>query len=209
MLNVERWMFPGGSERSEGRARPTSFPRRYASGFTLIELILVMALLTILVSFAAPKLSQFFRGRTLNSEARRLLAVTRGGQSRAVSEGLPIDLWVDAEKGAFGLEAEPTFTTSDSKAEEFVLDTGVQIQVIHRATATPVTPLSRSRQTSTASTPRTVLARANLPAIRFLPDGSIGETSPQMLRLTGADGGSLWLAQARDGLCYEIRDTDK
>ena len=34
----------------------------------------------------------------------------------------------------------------------------------------------------------------DLPTIRFLPDGSVGEGSPQMLRLTSSDGGSLWLA---------------
>ncbi|MCX6930914.1 MAG: prepilin-type N-terminal cleavage/methylation domain-containing protein, partial [Verrucomicrobia bacterium] len=64
------------------------------SAFTLIELILVMALLTIVISLTAPSLSKFFRGRTLDSEARRLLALTRSGQSRAVSEGMPMDLWV-------------------------------------------------------------------------------------------------------------------
>ena len=30
-----------------------------------------------------------------------------------------------------------------------------------------------------------------------------------MLHLTSGDGGSLWLAQARDGLSYEIRSTDE
>jgi len=48
-----------------------------------------------------------------------------------------------------------------------------------------------------------------LPTIRFLPDGSIGESSPQVLHLTSSDGGSLWLAQSRDGSNYEIRNTDQ
>ncbi len=61
---------------------------------------------------------------------------------------------------------------------------------------------------SIASTPRVVLARANLPAIRFLPDGSLGESSPQKLHLTSTDGGSVWLARSTDGLTYEIRTTD-
>ena len=38
--------------------------------FTLIELILVMALLVIVMAVSAPALSNFFRGRTLDSEAR-------------------------------------------------------------------------------------------------------------------------------------------
>jgi len=185
--------------------------RRQRSGFTLIELILVMALLTVVVSLTAPKLSRFFHGRTLDSEARRLLALTRSGQSRAVSEGVPMDLWVDAEKGEFGLEAEPSYETSDPKAVEFTLDSGLQIEVVAGVpAATPVSALNnRAREASRASAPRVVPARANLPTIRFLPDGSISETSPAKLQLTSSDGGSLWLAQSRDGLDYEIRSADE
>jgi len=180
-----------------------------SSAFTLIELILVMALLTIVISLTAPSLSRFFRGRTLDSEARRLLALTRSGESRAVAEGMPMDLWVDAAQGAFGLEAEPSFDTSDPKAMEFTLDSGLKIEVVNRTVVAPADTLNRNRRVSTASTPRVVLARSSLPTIRFLPDGSIGDNSPQMLCLTSTDGGSLWLAQSRDSLTYEIRTTDK
>ena len=44
-----------------------AFTRR--GGFTLIELVLVMALLVVAISVTAPVLSRFFRGRTLDSEA--------------------------------------------------------------------------------------------------------------------------------------------
>jgi len=167
-----------------------------------------MALLTVLVAVAAPKLSRFFHGRTLDSEARRLLALTRSGQSRAVSEGVPMDLWVDADKGEFGLAAEPSFETSDPKAVEFALDGHLQVEVVNRTVTAPTMTLNRARQASRASTPRVVPARAELPAIRFLPDGSLGETSPQKLHLTSSEGGSLWLAQSQDGLRYEIRTTE-
>src|ERR1700704_2983443 len=83
--------------------------RRGMRAFTLIELILVMTILAIAVSFTAPALANFFRGRSIEYEARRLLALTRHGQSRAVSEGLPMELWVDSSKGAYGLEAEPSY----------------------------------------------------------------------------------------------------
>src|SRR5436190_5276257 len=55
---------------------------RRRSGFTLIELIVVMTLLVAVISIALPSLGGFFRGRTLDSEARRLLSLTRQGQSR-------------------------------------------------------------------------------------------------------------------------------
>jgi len=170
-----------------------------------------MALLTIVISLTAPKLSRFFHGRTLDSEARRLLALTRSGQSRAVSEGVPMDLWVDAKDGAFGLEAEPSYDTSDPKAVDFTLDGGLQIEVVNRVVVAPANTvtMNRGQQASTASVPLVKLVHANLPTIRFLPDGSVGENSPQLLHLTSGDSGSLWLAQSRDGMTYEIRSTDK
>jgi prepilin-type N-terminal cleavage/methylation domain-containing protein len=193
-----------------GSERAARFAHQARRGFTLIELILVMALLTVVISLTAPKLSRFFHGRTLDSEARRLLALTRSGQSRAVSEGVPMDLWVDAEQGTFGLEAEPSYETSDPKRVDFTLDDGLQLEVVNKTTVVaPVNTMSRSRQASVASVPRVKLVHAGLPTIRFLPDGSIGESSPQMLHLTSNDSGSLWLAQSRDGLNYEIRSTDK
>ena len=200
--------------RPPARRLPTArtAPRRRPAlrgGFTLIELILVMALLTVVISLTAPRLSRFFHGRTLDSEARRLLALTRSGQSRAVSESVPMDLWVNAQDGTFGLEAERLYETDDSKAVEFTLDSGLQLEVVTRAVVTPTSTMSRSRLVnSTASVPRVTLVHANLPTIRFLPDGSIGESSPQKLHLASSDGGSLWLMQARDGLSYEIRSTD-
>ena len=197
-----------GQPASGSAARVTDQARR---GFTLIELILVMALLTIVISLTAPKLSRFFHGRTLDSEARRLLALTRSGQSRAVSEGMPMDLWVDAQQGAFGLQAEASYDTSDPKAVDFTLDGGLQLEVVNKTVAAPVNTvtMNRAQRASTASVPRVNLVHANLPTIRFLPDGSIGEASPQLLHLSSSDGGSLWLAQARDGVSYEIRSTDK
>src|SRR2546429_2845051 len=83
--------------------------------FTLIELMLVMAVLTIAVCIAAPALSHFFRGRSLESQARMLVALTRHAQSRAASEGLPMELWVDSQKSQVGLEAEPSYDQVDPK----------------------------------------------------------------------------------------------
>ncbi len=175
------------------------------SGFTLIELILVMTILAIAVSFTAPALANFFRGRTLDYEARRLLALTRQGQSRAVSEGLPMELWFDTSRGAYGLEAEPSYEPADSKASTFVLDNQMQIQI-----STLSSP-ALGNSVSSASTTVAAAQKSNhpsLPKIRFLPDGSISESSPQMLRVIGRDGMSLWLVLSRNRLNYEIHATN-
>ena len=187
------------------------FRAQVARAFTLIELILVMAILTMAVSVTAPTLSHFFRGRTLDAEARRILALTHSGQNRAVSEGIPIDLWVDANQGRVGLDAEPSFETSDSRAVEFDLDAGVQIEAVkNNIPTTTLTPVRSPLHPQTmASVPRVNLTHSALPTIRFLPDGSVSETSPQSLRLTGRDGVSLWVSLGQDKLSYEIRRTDQ
>ena len=157
--------------------------------FTLLELILVMTVLVVAVSVVAPSLSGSIRGRTLDLEARRLLALTHAGQSRAVSEGFPVLLWVDAQAGTYGMEEEATSLNADPKAMDFVLNGNLRISV-----------------------PNAVSVSAHghsLPAIRFLPDGSIDESSPGAVQVTGADGSVLWLVRSLDGANYEISVTSQ
>jgi len=162
----------------------------HASAFTLVELLLVLALLVVITSLVAPAMSNFIRGRALDSEARRLFALMHAGQSRAVSEGLPMMLWVDEKQGAYGLAAETPPSGSDPKAENLPVDENVRIAVLNVG-ATGLTTFQ------------------NLPAIRFLADGTIDENSPQTLRLTDARGNALWLVEARNRMGYEIRNTEK
>jgi type II secretion system protein H len=162
--------------------------------FTLIELILVLALLAIATSLVAPSLSNFFRGRALDSEARQLLSLTHAGQSRAISEGFPMLLWIDTPGRAYGLEEETPSRTgnaqyTDAKAEEFTFEAQLQIDAVN---ASPLPVNGR-----------------NLPAIRFLPDGTIDESSAGTVRLAAANGETLWLIQSTNRLSYEIRASDK
>ena len=165
-----------------------------------------MAVLTIAVCISAPALSHFFRGRSLDSQARMLLAMTRQGQSRAVSDGLPIELWVDAPNSAIGLEAEPSYEQTDSKALDFTLESNMRIEVVDTGLK-PASGLGLSSATGTAGTPKVTSRHAGLPRIRFLPDGTLGENSPMLLRLTSNEGDSIWVAQSRSRLNYEIRTT--
>jgi hypothetical protein len=47
----------------------------------------------------------------------------------------------------------------------------------------------------------------NLPAIRFLPDGTVDENSPQTLQLTDSAGVSRWLIETGNRMGYEISDS--
>jgi type II secretion system protein H len=163
---------------------------RHAAAFTLIELILVLALLVIITSLAAPPMASFIRGRAMDSEARRLMALMHAGQSRAVSEGMPMVLWVDEKQGAYGLQAETTGQAGDPKAENLSVDSTLQIAVLNTGLSAPTT-------------------FKNLPAIRFLADGTVDESSPQKLQLTDSTGFKRCLVETRNRTGYEISDTQQ
>ncbi len=176
------------------------------SAFTLIELILVMTILTIAVSITAPALANFFRGRTLDSEARRLLSLTRQGQSRAVAEGIPMELWFNTQQGRFGLEAEPGYDTSDPKAVDFPVDSDIRLEVVNMGKAAAASSFGPPGTSGAISEKPRRSNHPDLPKIRFMPDGTVDESSPPMLRLTGRDGTSIWVMQSRNRSSYEIRN---
>lgn len=194
-------------------SNPAAAARRRA--FTLVELLLVMTLLIVVISMGAPKLAAFFRGRTLDVESRRLLALTHQGQSRAVSEGQPIVLWLNAQSRTYGLAAEPSYETYDDKAVEFPLDKDLQMDMVRASVnvrASGSRPGGISGQTaqggqhSSAARNTATTPFSNLPQIRFLPDGSFDENSLQAVSLRDRDGTMRWLELARNGLNYEIRN---
>ena len=156
--------------------------------FTLIELILVLALLVIITSIAVPHMASFIRGRALDSEARRLMALMHVAQSRAVSEGMPMVLWIDEKGGSYGFQAETSGQNGDPKAESMTLDGTLGIGVTTTGATAPVT-------------------FRNLPAVRFLADGTIDENSPQTLKLVDSDGFSRAFVENSYHTGYEVYDT--
>ncbi|MGZ4974921.1 MAG: prepilin-type N-terminal cleavage/methylation domain-containing protein, partial [Limisphaerales bacterium] len=96
--------------------------------FTFIELILVLVLIAVVLSLVFPSLKGFFRARNLDSEAQRFLALTRYGQSRAVSEGVPIILWMDPQAKSYGLQVQAGYGANDTKQRQYHLDESLQLQ---------------------------------------------------------------------------------
>ncbi len=181
-------------------------------GFTLIELILVMALITIVVSVSLPSLKGFFKGRDLDSEARRFFSLTRYASSRAVAEGVPMELYVDLQQKLYGLRAQAGFLESDSRAVQYKLPEELSFEV----TAAPAKKVSgqdnfddpeaefaNATDSSNTSNPVKIL--------RFTSDGFIGDKSPAavILRQRAADdlaeGHAIAIAQSATRLNYEIR----
>lgn len=184
-----------GGERA---ARPGSSPLPRLAAFTLIELILVMAILSSVLAVAAPSLGRFFRGRSLDSEAHRLVALTRHGQDRAAAEGIPMLLWIDTTTRRYGLQADTTWTRSDAHAVNFDIAEDLEVEI---------------RQADLSRTNGTLDVRENLvatrPTIRFMPDGSFGPNSPEWIQLhgrseSGEQDSKLWIAPSWNRLNYEI-----
>lgn len=177
----------------------TTQPRsdRRARAFTLIELIIVMAMLVTIIAVTFPSLQRFFRGRTLESEARRFLTLTRYAQNRAVAEAIPMVLWIDENDRSYGLEAQTGFLEKDDKAVSYVLDEKIEVEVetskINRASLRP--EQQRRRPVSVA----------NLPEIIFSPDGSIEVMSTvDAVRFVGSDDSELWVNPTRNHLGFEV-----
>lgn len=159
---------------------------RNSRGFTLIELILVLGLLAAVLAIAAPSLSRFFSGRSLQEETRRFLALTQYGGNQAVNEGVPMVLWIEPKLGEYGLRPETGYPTNRHNTFHYRLRDDLELDV------------------ETSSLPQAGDARAS--SIYFLPDGSISETSLSFVRIRDHSEGEVCIAQSDNRLNFEVRD---
>ena len=174
-----------------------------AGAFTLIELIIVMAMLVTVIAVTFPTLQRFFRGRTLESEARRFMTLTRFAVSRAVGEGIPMVLWIDATERSYGLQAQAGFLEKDEKAVSYELDERVEMEIDARGANRATLRLEQQR--------RRPIRIGATSEITFLPDGSIDVMSVGAVRFVDSDDGELWVRRAKNGLEFEVaggRDED-
>jgi type II secretion system protein H len=163
--------------------------------FTLIELILVMTIMVMVISLVFPSLKGFFRGRNLDNEARRFLSLTRFAQSRAISEGLPVELWMNPRAGTYGVQALSGYTETRTSPMDFNVDSSIQL-----AFSAPSSVMVRSNYWSQAQGVSGAVAK-----IRFQPDGFISDTSPQNIYFRQAGNSQVWLTETPSHLRYEIQ----
>jgi len=156
--------------------------------FTLVELLAVLVLIAMMCALAAPALSHFMRGRTQDSEVQRFLALTHYGQSRAVSEGVPMLLWIDPQTGTYGLQQETGYTDGDTKALEYEVGKDLQINVVKA--------LNVARPAHTMR---------NQPAIRFMPDGAADAASVTGVTIQEDHDKPVLIAKSASGLSYEVK----
>jgi type II secretion system protein H len=168
-----------------------------AHGFTLVELLLVMGMLVVVLAVAFPSLTGFFRGRSLDAEAHRFLALTRYAQSRAVSEGIPMLMWIDVEGGMYGLEAPASYLEKDDKAVEYELNKDIEVEVEQSLSLAASTEIRL-----------TLPGLGNSPMIRFEPDGSISDSSPEGIVFRQGEDTPIWIGKNLNRLNYEIQSEE-
>lgn len=178
---------------SSAAAAPAAAKVTRQRGFTLIELIFVMLLLTVAAGMVAPRMSAFFRGRALNFEARRMLSLAQYAQSRAVSEGVPVLLWINPTTSTYGIEVQGAHASPDDRAITYTADPSLKLIL----PSTGAEPVSESDDEKFG-------ILEGLSAIRFTPAGFFDEISvPRIVIQQGEH--ALELVPTENRLAYEIR----
>ena len=166
-----------------------------------MELILVMALVTLLLGFVAPTMRNSFKQRSLDQEALRLLSVTEYAREEAVSQGIPTQVWLDQQSGSYGAEAVPGYegdkmdTSLTSQTAQNTPTTGV----LTKEYVLPPELHFDAARTSNAT------AEGHMQMIQFDPDGSpTASTGITYVHIVNQDNATSTLTLSTDGWGYEI-----
>lgn len=155
---------------------------------------MVMVLLLIVASMVAPRMSSFFRGRALASEARRMLSAINHAQSKAVAEGVPVLLWIDTTRQRYGIEVQTGHASAEDPAVEFAAEPTLTLEV----------PVGGEHFTSEQEDEAFGLPEG-MPAIRFNPDGFFEDDRAVKIIIRQGEEGALEVAPTANRLGYEIR----
>ena len=159
---------------------------RFLSGFTLVELVIVMTLLAVVAALSVPAMSRSIRARNLRDEATRFLAATEYGRDEAVSQGVPMTVWIDPAKQQFGVEPKAGFVGAEARSREFTVNPDIHFQI-----------------------DKVAGSDGQVPVVEFAPDGVPGMTTMETVRLVDRFASTITLVRTTDGWGYEIQKEAK
>ena len=156
-------------------------PTRFPLGFTLVELVVVMALLAIVAAVSMPSMGRSIRSRNLRGEAARLVAATEYGRDEAVSQGVPMIVWIDAAAQRFGVEPKAGYEGVEARNREFAVNPDVHFEFASG-----------------------VAVGERVTVVEFAPDGAPTLTSLETVRLADRFESTVTVARTKDGWSYEV-----
>jgi Tfp pilus assembly protein FimT len=151
----------------------------------LLELIVVMVVLTVLLALVAPTLSSSFRGRNLDQAGAQLLALTEYGRDEAISQGVPMDVWLNPATGQYGVNAKAGYPGDATRDKQYTLDSDLHFDAAGATVAAPAGQL--------------------LNLAEFEPDGTLDPSSLASMRIVGHAEASISVAQTPNGYGYELQ----
>ena len=140
---------------------------RRTSGFTLVELMVVIVVLTVLTAMIVPEFSGTWQEARLRAGGRRLAAAIRLAASQAVTLNREHRLHVDPERREYWLEfadERRRFVPLDESRSR--LDESLSVRVRE------VPPVIMGGSDETPPPPDPSIAEVPLDVIRFRPDGT-------------------------------------
>src|ERR1700754_2627111 len=100
-------------------------------GFTLIELIIVLMIITVVVDIVSPNLTGFTLGRMNRNTATGILAMTHYARTKAVTEGRTYRLNYDERAGTMYITYEPAgaiVTPGDEFNAPLTIDSRIRVE---------------------------------------------------------------------------------
>jgi prepilin-type N-terminal cleavage/methylation domain-containing protein len=150
--------------------------RHQRGGFTLLELVLVMLLLTIIVGTAMPSLRGFTGWSKTRDAVSQVVALAQYARARAASEAVVYKLNVSGNTYWLTVQTGEVFGPVQSDlGETFELPEGAKIELV------PAAGGMRMTATTMAPTP----TPTPMDGILFYPDGRTGTS---LLRIIAPDG---------------------
>lgn len=126
-----------------------------------------------------------------------MLSLTHYAQSRAVSEGVPVVLWINPADSTYGLTIQSTFSDpeGDMRAVKYTVEAGLTLE----------TPQGAVAAISEQDDEKLGITTEDLSVIRFTPDGFFDESSVNKITIRQGAEAALELVPTVNRLGYEIR----